>query len=61
MDIMLLTLITADNLAQVLSFVLDQIKNVFQIATSKAGLIGIGIICIPLISRVFAILKKYIL
>lgn len=53
-------LLTPNNLRLILRFLLDNIGAVFHIAWDNAGLLGVGLICIPLIGRVFNIIKKLI-
>lgn len=53
-------LMNANSLRQILRFLLDNIGAVFYIVWNEAGLLGVGLICIPLIGRVFNIIKKII-
>lgn len=53
-------LLTPDNLQKILQFMLDQIGAVFDICWENGGMLGIGLISIPLIGRVFSIIKKLI-
>lgn len=53
-------LMDANSLRQILKFLLDNIGAVFRICWEEAGLLGVGLICIPLIGRVFNIIKKII-
>lgn len=53
-------LITAENLRLILNFLLSQIGAVFDIVWKNAGLLGVGIVLIPLFGRVFTIIKKLI-
>ena len=50
----------ANSVLQILKFLLDNIGSVFHIVWNEAGLLGVGLICIPLIGRVFNIIKKLI-
>lgn len=50
----------ARSLYEILHFLLDNIGAVFRICWEEAGLLGVGLICIPLIGRVFNIIKKII-